>query len=183
MCQESEGQSIMNAGEYDIRRTPVEWIQQIDDLDKEAMVFLIAEGLSGSNLVKKDGEEGESVKARAQIIDYALEKYLTLVDGSVDTLLMKVRKVVREESKKHPSESRDLLALQLGSIDLILRRGNLGEIQSLHIFLNAFRDFVPQDLLHIKLKKIHNVLVALDDTMVIRVVSQQAVSGVIDTDK
>lgn len=158
--------SLMNAGEHDVRNTAEEWIDIINILDDPAMVFLIADSLSNKDLVKKNNErDDEKVSfnmTSAEIVSYALERYIQLA-GGIDKLFGKIRE----------AEGADLLLLKLEAIDLVIKRMKFEELQYVHIFLNSYRDFIPWELLKIKVKEVHEVMIALEKTQQIKVLSKE----------
>jgi len=169
--------SSMKAGEHDIRNTATEWMYIINGLDDPAMLFLVAESLAGSNLVRdyiEDGDPEERINMTSnQLARHALEKYFGIV-GSTEALFDKLLK---------SSAGKPNLALRLEAVDLIIRRANLEELHYLHIFLNSYRDFFPWELLKIKVKDVFSAMNAVEETQEIMALSKEAVSGTLDGDK
>lgn len=167
----SEG---LKPGMHDIRRTAAQWVELINGISDAYMLFVTAESLACSNLVAPEkGGNGHVVlhMTSEQLAKYALSKYLEIIPD-INVLMDKIADSTR----------RDLLGMQLVSIDLIVERANIIELKKLHIYLNAHRDFLPMELLRIKVAEVYQLIGQLADTQKMRAEVLAAVSGTIDSD-
>lgn len=160
---------------HDIRQTAAGWIKRIEDLDNPTMLFVMADSLSRGGLVVKDDKEEVQVDlGDSQLAAMALVKYCDITKLGAVALMEKVKDTAENGAE-------DLLGLKLVAIDVALDRGRLIDIQDLFLYLNANRDFLPVELLKIKLKEIRNAMDGLAETQQMRI--QTSVSGVINNDK
>jgi len=154
----------------DIRNTSEEWADIIAIIDDPAMAFLIAEALSNQDLVKNNEEKSDENVAvemsRGELIQYALERYLQLA-GGVEKLFEKINQ----------AQGSDLLMLKLEAIDLVIKRMQLEEVQYALMFLNSYRNFLPWELLKIKVKDVYEAMIALENTQQVKVLSKKIIEA------
>lgn len=181
-----EHNPIMDEKPRDVRQTAAQWVELIEKTDSPAMLMVIAESLSGGHMLREDDEDKDEVKLQmdsCHLVEIALTKYMEITEVSVVTLMDKIVDSVAKEKRDNPTAPRDFLELKLVVIDLLINRKKQKELQNLFLYLNVNRDFIPFDLLKIKIVDIRQAMDEIADTQKMQMCFQKAVSGVIYSDK
>lgn len=182
--------STTKAGTFDIRQTSQEWIQTIDGLSNEALIFNMIQSLARCPaMIKADSSDNRVQCSYSQedLIYYALEKYIQIMGGDegIQRLLMRFSESEAEELQKPETICVDLLPLLNFIVDFIHRRRETHELKMLQTFFNAYKHYLPQYYEKIKIKgeETRELIKSLGDTEIFCSSVQEEVSGIIDNDK
>ena len=160
---------------YNIKNTFEYWTDFLDtaghDLDA---VFSIIELASALNVV--DGPDSEE-KSHA-LVRYAVSIFLE--NGNAANLFSRIDRCINENQRV------DKIVLASVAVDIVLDRKVYDEVIALYAFLNENTQTLSHELLIWWLNDTFKLMVSLEDTQEMSVTRgnvQEAVSGVIDTDK
>ena len=188
--EKQEEEVSTKVGTFDIRQTSQEWIQTIDGLSSEALVFNIIQSLARCPAMIKVDNHNNKVKcsySQEDLVYYALEKYISMVGEhvGVKNLLMRFSESDAKELQKPEKIRINLLPLFVFIIDFIHRRQKRHELNMLQLFLNAYKHYCSQysEMVKIKVAETYALRQSLSDTEIMRASTQDDVSGVIDGDK